>query len=271
MKDRLPRCLVHINTHIVSVRMESLVHLLLHVLKHHIHGLPFMISQVEVRSHMPLGDNQCMTWRYRITVIEHHTSSRLTNNFHSSRQTAERTNLPFLPGQLIEMLILIKFIARITFQTLERQPHITLIGVLAMNGMQPEPFFRQVTTHGKKGRSRRSKKVRDIHHHFRLCVWFQYIQHIVAQNGIKLPVRIFRTIIIVVPRDVIPLTFQLVCIKAIPAAKVQNTSLQQIMLKQVTGGYRKTRTLDGGEVYLYAIIVQIIFNLEILFSLIFED
>ena len=130
-----------------------------------------------------------------------------------------------------EMLILIKFIARITFQTLERQPHITLIGVLAMNGMQPESFFRQVTTHGKKGRSRRSKKVRDIHHHFRLCVWFQYIQHIVAQNGIKLPVRIFRTIIIVVPRDVISLTFQLVCIKAIPAAKVQNTSLQQIMLK----------------------------------------
>ena len=153
----------------------------------------------------------------------------------------------------------------------ERQPHITLIGVLAMNGMQPESFFRQVTTDGKKGRSRRSKKVRDIHHHFRLCVWFQYIQHIVAQNGIKLPVWILRTIIIVVPRDVIPLTFQLVCIKAIPTPKVQNTSFQQIMLKQVTGGYRKTRTLDGGEVYLYAIIVQIIFNLEILFSLIFED
>lgn len=129
-----------------------------------------------------------------------HTSSRLTNNFHSSRQTAERTNLPFLPGQLIKMLILIKLIARITFQTLERQPHIALIGVLAMNGMQPESFFRQVTTHGKKGRSRRSKKVRDIHHHFRLCVWLQYIQHIVAQNGIKLPVWILRTIIIVVPR-----------------------------------------------------------------------
>ena len=183
-----------------------------------------------------------MTWRYWITVIERHTSSRLTNNFHSSRQTAERTNLPFLPRQLIKMLILIKFIARITFQTLERQPHITLIGVLAMNGMQPESFFRQVTTHGKKGRFRRSKKVRDIHHHFRLCVWFQYIQHIVAQNGIKLSVRILRTIIIVVPRDVIPLTFQLVCIKAIPATKVQNTSFQQIMLKQVTGGHRKPRT-----------------------------
>lgn len=200
MKNRLPRRLVHINTHIVSVRMVSLVYLLLHVLKHHIHGLPFVIGQVKVRSHMPLGNNQCMTWRYRITIIERHTSSRLTNNFHSSRQTAERTNLPFLPGQLIEMLILIKLIARITFQTLERQTHIALIGLLTMNSMQSEPFFRQVTTYGKKGRSRRSKKVRDIHHHFRLCVWFQYIQYIVAQNGIKLPVWILRTIIIVVPR-----------------------------------------------------------------------
>ena len=126
MKNRLVRLLVHINAHIVSVRMVSPVQLLLHGLKHHIHGLPFMISQVKVRSHMPLGNNQCMTWRYWITVIERHTSSRLTNNFHSSRQTAERTNLPFLPGQLIEMLILKKLIARITFQTLERQPHITL-------------------------------------------------------------------------------------------------------------------------------------------------
>ena len=69
------------------------------------------------------------------------------------------------------------------------------------------------------------------------------------------------------PPCIIPLTLQL----GIPATKVPNTSLQQIMLKQVTDGYRKTRTLDGGEVYLYAIIVQIIFNLEILFSLIFED
>lgn len=108
MKNRLVRLLVHINAHIVSVQMVSPVHLLLHGLKHHIHGLPFMIGQVEVRSHMPLGDNQCMTRRYRIAIIERH--SRLTNNFHSSRQTAERTDLPFLPRQLIEMLILIKLI-----------------------------------------------------------------------------------------------------------------------------------------------------------------
>lgn len=96
VKDRLSCRLVHINAHIVSVRMVSLVHLLLHVLKYHIHGLPFVIGQVEIRSHMPLGDNQCMPRRYRITVIERHTSSRLTNNFHSSRQTAERTNFPFV-------------------------------------------------------------------------------------------------------------------------------------------------------------------------------
>lgn len=96
VKDRLSSRLVHINTHIVSVRMVSLVYLLLHVLKHHIHGLPFVISQVEVRSHMPLGDNQCMTWRYRITVIERHTSSRLTDDFHLAGQPTERTYLPFV-------------------------------------------------------------------------------------------------------------------------------------------------------------------------------
>ncbi len=49
-----------------------------------------------ISSNAYLGNNQCMTWRYRITVIERHTSSRLTNNFHSSRQTAERTYLPFV-------------------------------------------------------------------------------------------------------------------------------------------------------------------------------
>lgn len=69
MKNRLSRRLVHINAHIVSVRMVSPVHLLLHGLKHHIHGLPFVISQIEIRSHMPLGDNQCMTRQYSIKMF----------------------------------------------------------------------------------------------------------------------------------------------------------------------------------------------------------
>lgn len=69
MKNRLSRRLVHINAHIVSVRMVSPVHLLLHGLKHHIHGLPFMIGQVKVRSHMPLGNNQCMTRQYSIKML----------------------------------------------------------------------------------------------------------------------------------------------------------------------------------------------------------
>lgn len=69
MKNRLSRRLVHINAHIVSVRMVSPVQLLLHELKHHIHGLPFMIGQVEVRSHMTLRGNQCMTKRYSIKMF----------------------------------------------------------------------------------------------------------------------------------------------------------------------------------------------------------
>lgn len=45
MKNRLARLLVHIYAHIVSVRMVSLVYLLLHVLKHHIHGFPFVLAK----------------------------------------------------------------------------------------------------------------------------------------------------------------------------------------------------------------------------------
>lgn len=62
---------------------------ILYVLKHHIHSLPLMISQIKIRGHMSLGDNQCMTRRYRITIIKRHTSSRFTNYLYSSRQTAK--------------------------------------------------------------------------------------------------------------------------------------------------------------------------------------
>jgi len=45
MKNRLARLFVHINAHIVPIRMVSLVYLLLHVLKYHIHGLPFILAK----------------------------------------------------------------------------------------------------------------------------------------------------------------------------------------------------------------------------------
>ena len=89
MENRLPCCLVHINAYIIPIWMIALIYLLFHVLKHHIHSLPLMISQIKIRGHMSLGDNQCMTRRYRITIIKRHTSSRFTNYLYSSRQTAK--------------------------------------------------------------------------------------------------------------------------------------------------------------------------------------
>lgn len=146
------------------------------------------------------------------------------------------------------MMILVKLIARVPFQTQERQTHIALIGVLAIDGMQPESFFRQVTTHGKKGRSCGRKKIGHVHHHFGLRVGFQHVQHIVAQDGVELSFRIFRPVIIVIPHNVISLPFQFVCVKSIPATKIQNASLQQTVLKQITGRRRKAGALDGGQV-----------------------
>lgn len=96
MENRLPCCLVHINAYIIPIWMIALIYLLFHVLKHHIHSLPLMISQVKIRGHMSLGDNQCMTKRYRITIIKRHTGSRLTDDFHLAGQPTERTDLPFV-------------------------------------------------------------------------------------------------------------------------------------------------------------------------------
>lgn len=96
MENRLPCCLVHINAYIIPIWMIALIYLLFHVLKHHIHSLPLMISQIKIRGHMSLGDNQCMTRRYRITIIKRHTSGRLTDDFHLAGQPTERTDLPFV-------------------------------------------------------------------------------------------------------------------------------------------------------------------------------
>lgn len=96
MKDRLPGCLIHIDADIIPIRMIPFVHLLLHILKHHIHGLPFVIGQVKIRSHMPLGNNQRMPGRHRIAIVERYTSGRLTDNFHLARQPTKRTGFPFV-------------------------------------------------------------------------------------------------------------------------------------------------------------------------------
>ena len=48
MKDRLSCCLVYIYADIVTVRMETLTDSLFHILKHNVHSLTLMVSEVEV-------------------------------------------------------------------------------------------------------------------------------------------------------------------------------------------------------------------------------
>lgn len=84
MKDRLPCGFVDVDTNIVTIGMISLVNFPLYILKHYIHCFSLMVSEVEVRCNMTFGDNQCMTWRNRITIIERHASGCFTNHLHSS-------------------------------------------------------------------------------------------------------------------------------------------------------------------------------------------
>lgn len=54
---------------------------------------------------MTFGNNQCMTRRYRITIVEGNTSSCLAYDFHPAGKTAERTFYAFLARQLVEVVI----------------------------------------------------------------------------------------------------------------------------------------------------------------------
>ena len=248
MKDRLPGSLIHIDAHIVSIRMIAFINFLLHILEHDIHGLPLMVCQIEIRSHMTLGDNQSMAGRYRITIIKGHTSSRFADDFHPAGQTAKRTRFTFFTRQFIKMNVLVKFIAGGTFQTQKRQTNIALISVLPMDGMKTEAFFLQITPHCKISRATWMKQVGDIHHYFGLSIRFKHIQHIIAEDGIEFPFRIIRTIIIVITYDIISLTFQLIRIKSKSATKIKNASFQQTMLKQITGRYGERRPPDSSQV-----------------------
>ncbi len=48
MKDRLTSSFVDVDTHIVAVRMETLVIFLLHILKNYVHCLALMVSEIKI-------------------------------------------------------------------------------------------------------------------------------------------------------------------------------------------------------------------------------
>ena len=245
MKDRLASGFAYVNTDIISIGMETLVNFLLHILQHHVHCLALMIGQVEVRGDVPLGDDKRMTRRDGIAIVEGHTGSRLADDFHSTGQAAERTLLAFHTRQLVEMVVLVEFVAFVGDEALVRQFHVTLVRVLLVDGMKPEALFRQVTTYRKVGRSLGGKQVGNIHQHLGLGVGFQDVQHIVAEDGVELALGKIGSVIVIVADDVEALLPEFVGIETETASEVENLALQQIVLHEVSRGHGEIRALDG--------------------------
>ena len=61
MKYRLASSFAYVNTHIISIWVETLVNLLPNKLQHHIHRLAFVVGKIKVGSNVPLGDDERMT------------------------------------------------------------------------------------------------------------------------------------------------------------------------------------------------------------------
>ena len=197
---------------------------------------------------MPLGDDERMTGRDGIAVVEGNTSSCLADDFHSAGKTAERTLLAFHARQLVEMVVLVEFVAFVADEALVRQFHVALVRVLLVDGMESEALFCQVATHGKVGRPLGGKQVGDIHQHLGLGVWFQDVQHIVAEDGVELALGEVWAVVVIVADDVIALLLEFVGIETESASEVENLALEQIVLPEVSRGHREIRALDGREV-----------------------
>lgn len=152
MEYGLASSFAYVNSDIISIGMETLINFLLHILQHHIHGLALVVGLVEVRGDVPLGDDESMTGRDGITIVEGHASSCLANDFHSAGKAAERALLAFHARQFVEMVVLVEFVAFISDNALVWQFYVTLVSVLLVDGVEPEALFRQVTSYRKVGR-----------------------------------------------------------------------------------------------------------------------
>lgn len=71
----------------------------------------------------------------------------------------------------------------------------------------------------------------DIHHYLGLCIRFQHVQDINAHNRIEFSFGVPRTIIAIIPRNIMSLPSQFIRIKTKATSKIENPSLQQIMMK----------------------------------------
>ena len=248
MEDGLPGGFAHVDADVKAVGVETLVNLLSDILQHDVHGLALVVGQVEVGSHVSLGDDEGMTRRDGIAIVEGHAGGCLADDSYSAGQAAERTLLALHARQLVEMVVLVKFVAFVADEALVRQFYVTLVSVLLVDGVEPEALFRQVTTYRKVGRPLRGKQVGNIHQHLGLGVGFQDVQNIVAEDGVELALGEVGAVVVIVADDVEALLPKFVGIETETASEVENLPLQQIVLHKVSRRHREIRALDGREV-----------------------
>ena len=84
----------------------------------------------------------------------------------------------------------------------------------------------------------------DIHHHLGLCIRFQHVQDINAHNRIEFPFGVLRTIIAIIPRNIMSVPSQFIRVKTKTTSKIENPTLQQTMLKQITSRSRQPGPFD---------------------------
>ena len=120
MEYGLPGGFAHVDAHVKAVGVKTLVNLLPDILQHDVHGLALMVRKIKVGGDVPLGDDKRMTGRNRIAIVECNTSCCLADDFHSTGQAAERTLLAFHTRQLVEMVVLVEFVAFVGHEALVR-------------------------------------------------------------------------------------------------------------------------------------------------------
>lgn len=84
MKDGLPSGFTYVDADVVAVGVKTFVNLLPDILQHDVHRLALVVRQVEVGRNVPLGDDERMTGRDGIAVVEGHAGSCLADDFHSA-------------------------------------------------------------------------------------------------------------------------------------------------------------------------------------------
>ena len=112
---------------------------------------------------MAFGNDERMTRRDRISIIESYAGSRFADNLDFTRQTTERTLFSLLARQLIEVVVLIQFVVLVCNEAFIWQLNVALICVLLVDGMKSETFFSQVSANSKICRSIGGKQIGDIH------------------------------------------------------------------------------------------------------------